>query len=314
MSDQTYVGRFAPSPTGPLHFGSLIAALGSFLDARAARGHWLVRIEDIDPPREVPGSADAILRALEAHGLDWDDRVLYQSSRLDAYRETVAQLLTTGRAFRCRCSRKLVAAMPGGVYDGRCRTVTVTGSEDHAVRMLTGDEPVGFDDRVQGRYEQRLRRQTGDFVIRRRDRHFAFQLAVSLDDAAQGITDVVRGADLLDSTPRQLHLLRVLGRAGMRYAHLPVVLDRAGQKLSKQHGAAALALDDPSANLHDALRVLDQRPPPGLRHAPPKELLEWAINHWQMSRVQGISAFRLDEARTVLAASNEPIASQQFDL
>jgi len=252
-----YRGRFAPSPTGPLHFGSLLAAFGSWLMARHADGTWLVRIEDIDPPREVPGAAEAQLRTLEGFGLLPDEPVLRQRERDAAYRTALDRLLASGDAFECHCSRADLAGS-GGVH----RTcVPGVRRPDPAIRLRVPDGTVvAFDDRVQGPVEQDVAREVGDFVLRRADGPWAYQLAVVVDDAAQGITEVVRGADLLDSTARQVFLQRRLGLPTPGYAHLPLVVDGDGRKLSKS--AAALPVDggDPLPALRTAWRALGQEP------------------------------------------------------
>ncbi|MGE0080848.1 MAG: tRNA glutamyl-Q(34) synthetase GluQRS [Thiohalomonadaceae bacterium] len=282
-----YVGRFAPSPTGPLHFGSLVAATGSFLRARAMGGRWLVRVEDIDPPREVPGAADAILRALEAFGLEWDGPVLYQSSRLDAYREALDALLTGGLAFACTCSRKDIAQLagPSGVYPGTCRRRRGLPRAAHAIRVAVGETVVEFDDLLQGPQRQDLAREVGDFVVRRADGLFAYQLAVVVDDAFQGVTEVVRGADLLDSTPRQIHLQRLLGLPTPGYLHLPVAVDAAGQKLSKQTHAAPLDPARPLPAIAQALRFLGLAPGPELLEADPAAAWAWAIARFRLDHL-----------------------------
>ena len=239
-----YIGRFAPSPTGALHFGSLIAALASWLDARRAGGRWLVRMEDLDTARVMPGAADAILRQLEAFGLEWDGAVVYQSARLDLYMRAIESL--KAHCYACACTRKELEdsalAIDGSrIYPGTCRAGPAPGKAARAVRVRTNDEPVRFADRVQGVVSQSLERDIGDFVVRRADGLFAYQLAVVVDDAAQGVTDVVRGADLLDSTTRQIHLQRLLGYATPRYLHLPVATNVKGEKLSKQTQAADAA-------------------------------------------------------------------------
>jgi glutamyl-Q tRNA(Asp) synthetase len=266
-----YTGRFAPSPTGPLHLGSLIAAAASWLDARAAGGRWLVRIEDLDGPRCVPGAAEAILRALGRLGLRWDGEVLYQSRRLEHYRAALDQLAP--HTYWCGCSRREIADSSLGlaadgahIYPGTCRGGTV---RKRALRLRTAREPIAFVDRVQGRREQLLERDIGDFVLHRADGLFAYQLAVVVDDAAQGVTDVVRGADLLDSTPRQIYLQRLLGLPTPRYLHVPVALDAAGEKLSKQLGAAPIEAD--ASALARALAFLGQ---------PEAATLEEALRGW----------------------------------
>ncbi|HSG88693.1 MAG TPA: tRNA glutamyl-Q(34) synthetase GluQRS [Pseudomonadales bacterium] len=248
-----YVGRFAPSPSGPLHLGSLFAAVVGWLDARAVDGRWLLRIEDIDPPREIPGSADAILEALERHGLEWDGPVLRQRDRDAAYREALARLDAAGRLFECTCSRRELRA-GGGVYPGTCRRRARRPGRPAALRVRVDDAPIAFRDRACGAQQWNLAEDGGDFVVRRKDGLWAYQLAVVVDDGWQGITDVVRGVDLLDSTPRQIHLQRLLGLPTPRYLHFPV-LRRAGEgsKLSKQAGAAAI---DPAQAPRNLARVL----------------------------------------------------------
>jgi glutamyl-Q tRNA(Asp) synthetase len=259
-----YVGRFAPSPTGPLHFGSLAAALASYLEARAAKGKWHVRLDDLDRPRAQPGAADEILRALERLGFEWDGPVLVQSERLERYRAALDELTRRGFAYPCSCTRKELEdsalAIDGArIYPGTCRPGLAPGKVARASRLRTHDAPIGFADAIQGRVEQRVEREVGDFVLLRADGVIAYQLAVVVDDMDQGVTDVVRGADLLDSTARQIHLQRLLGAPTPRYAHVPVALNAAGEKLSKQTGARPLDLSDPKAELARARRFLGQR-------------------------------------------------------
>ena len=254
-----YRGRFAPSPTGPLHFGSLVAALGSSLLARHAGGEWLVRVEDLDPPREVAGAAAGQLRALAGFGLESDGPVLWQSTRGEAYQAALDQLLAAGRAFACHCSRAALAA-DGGIHR---RCVPGARRADPAIRLRVDDGArVAFEDAIQGRFEQDVAADVGDFVLRRADGPWAYQLAVVVDDAAQGITDVVRGADLLDSTPRQLLLQRALGLPTPRHAHLPLVLDGEGRKLSKSLAALPVDAGDPLPALRAAWAALGQPPAP----------------------------------------------------
>jgi glutamyl-Q tRNA(Asp) synthetase len=256
-----YVGRFAPSPTGALHFGSLVAALASWLDARAAGGRWLVRIEDLDAPRTQPGAADDILRTLVRVGLEWDGTVAYQSQRLPLYRRALEKL--AGRTYWCACTRREIADSSLGlaadgaqIYPGTCRNGIAPGRQPRAVR-IKASAPVSFEDRVQGLQQQLLERDVGDFVLQRVDGQFAYQIAVVVDDAEQGVTDVVRGADLLDSTPRQIYLQRLLGYTQPRYLHIPAAVNAAGEKLSKQTGA--LPIRDGMDALRHALRFLGQR-------------------------------------------------------
>ena len=287
-----YIGRFAPSPTGPLHFGSLVAALASWLDARAAGGRWLLRMEDLDKPREQPGAADAILRQLESLGLGWDGSVLYQSRRTARYRAALERLTHAGLTYPCGCTRREIADSALGidgahVYPGTCRNGLPSGKSARATRLRTTPEPIEFFDRVQGLCRQSVEREVGDFVVLRADGLFAYQLAVVVDDADQGVTDVVRGADLLDSTARQILLQRQLGGATPRYAHVPVAVNAAGEKLSKQTGAAAIDLAPGSVPMARALLFLGHPPPPDL---PPDDLLPWALEHWDIARVPRVRA------------------------
>jgi glutamyl-Q tRNA(Asp) synthetase len=259
-----YVGRFAPSPTGPLHFGSLVAALASYLEARAAGGRWHVRLDDLDQPRTQPGAAHEILRALELLGFEWDGPVLAQSARLERYRAVLDELTRRGFAYPCSCTRKELEdsalAIDGArIYPGTCRHGLAPGKTARALRLRTHSAPVGFADAIQGWIEQRVEQEVGDFVLRRADGIIAYQLAIVVDDMDQGVTDVVRGADLLDSTARQVHLQRLLGARTPRYAHVPVALSASGEKLSKQTGARPLDLSDPKAELARARRFLGQQ-------------------------------------------------------
>ncbi|HSX62820.1 MAG TPA: tRNA glutamyl-Q(34) synthetase GluQRS [Tahibacter sp.] len=253
-----YRGRFAPSPTGALHFGSLVAALGSWLRARHAGGTWIVRIEDLDPPREIAGAANGQLAALSAFGLASDEPVIWQHDRHDAYAAALQQLVAERRAFACWCSRTDLQRS-GGLHRSPC-VAAPDATRAPAWRLRVDDETIGFDDVVLGRYEQRIAEAVGDFVIRRVEGHFAYQLAVVVDDAAQGITEVVRGADLLDSTPRQILLQRCLALPTPAYLHLPLALDADGRKLSKQDQALPIRPDDPLPALRRALTFLGIAP------------------------------------------------------
>lgn len=284
MSRNGYRGRFAPSPTGPLHEGSLVAALASWLDARAAGGKWLVRIEDIDPPREVVGAAADILATLTDLAMVSDEPVLWQHTRLEAYERALERLATAGFIYACRCSRARVAedaarrGLPPGVYAGTCRNLGLAHLNGRALRFRVGDETVAFEDRACGRFAQALARDVGDFVVRRADGLFAYQLAVVVDDIEQGITHVVRGADLLDNTPRQIALLRALGAEVPQYLHVPVVRAADGEKLSKQNGAVALDRTRPVEALARAAAFL------GLPVRPaesPAEFLRRSIDAWR---------------------------------
>jgi glutamyl-Q tRNA(Asp) synthetase len=285
-----YVGRFAPSPTGPLHFGSLITAVASFLDARSHGGRWLVRIEDVDKPREQPGAADSILRTLEDFALYWDGPVLYQSQRLEAYRNAVERLRVTGHTFACACTRREIAdsALPGQegpIYPGTCRAGIPTGAPARALRLQVDDLPISFEDRLHGHFEQNLAAEVGDFVIMRADGLTAYQLAVVVDDAAQGITDVVRGSDLLFSTPRQILLQRLLGYATPRYLHLPVAVDASGEKLSKQTHAPRIGIRDAHVLACAILEFLGQKIPAEGQHMPLEELWTQAAADWDLQRL-----------------------------
>jgi glutamyl-Q tRNA(Asp) synthetase len=289
-----YRGRFAPSPTGPLHFGSLLAAAGSWLDARRAEGEWLLRIEDLDPPREPPGAADEIRRALEAFGLWWDGEIMFQSRRNQAYDAALAQLAADGWTYPCKCSRAQIEAANrrrgsagSRVYPGTCRD-RACRSRTRILRVRTTHELLELSDRLQGRFAQVLAGEVGDFVLRRREGYIAYQLAVVVDDHAQGITDVVRGIDLLDSTPRQLWLQRLLGYATPRYMHLPVVVRPDGEKLSKQTGAAGVDLRAAPALVQQVLACLRLELPACLAGAPPAEQWAWAISRWQPQQLAGV--------------------------
>lgn len=275
-----YIGRFAPSPTGPLHLGSLVAALGSWLDARSHEGLWLVRMEDVDEPRCNQNHADTILWQLEACGLEWDGEILYQSRRKDHYEQILQQMKASETVYPCGCSRKEIAdssvqGIEGPVYPGTCRG-GLQGRMARAWRVRVSDTPICFVDRRMGPQCQQLDRDIGDFVIKRADGYFAYQLAVVVDDAEQGITDIVRGADLLASTPRQIHLQHLLAYPTPRYLHLPVVLNEKGQKLSKQTLAEPLGIATANRALFSALRFLGLSPPAELGEAPAHALLDWA--------------------------------------
>ncbi len=285
-----YRGRFAPSPTGPLHFGSLVAAVASFLQARARAGEWLVRIEDLDPPRVAAGAAGHILRTLDALGLHWDGPVLYQGRRAAAYTDALHALERAGALYACACTRREIAdsslaGNDGPVYPGTCRAGLPPGRDARAWRVHTGDARIEFTDRWQGPIARHLPATSGDYVVRRADGLFAYQLAVVVDDAAQGITEVVRGADLLESTPRQIYLQHLLGLPTPGYAHVPVAIDARGEKLSKQTGAGPVDSAQPLPLLRAALAFLGQAPPAELVAGDVDSLWRWAVAHWQPQRV-----------------------------
>ncbi|SEB09689.1 tRNA glutamyl-Q(34) synthetase GluQRS [Marinobacterium iners] len=282
------IGRFAPSPTGPLHFGSLLAALASYLDMRSRNGEWLLRIEDLDPPREQPGAVDSILHTLDAFGLHWDGPVIYQSTRLKCYQDALEQLLDQGTAYRCSCSRKQLRTRGvTGLYDGHCRRHPPSASASCAVRVIHPQAEQQFHDRIQGFRTYDWQNDRGDFVVFRRDGLFAYQLAVVVDDAAAGVTDIVRGSDLIDETPHQIALQTLLGYSTPQYAHIPVITNPAGQKLSKQNLAPAIDPGQRQQLLLRALSLLGQKPPADLATASRDELLSWAITHWNITAVPG---------------------------
>lgn len=283
MPESHYIGRFAPSPSGELHFGSLIAALGSYLQARAQRGIWRVRIENIDPPREVPGAAETILRQLEHYGLHWDGEVLWQSRRHEAYREVLARLHREGLSYFCTCTRARIQSV-GGFYDGHCRTLN-HGPANAAVRLLQRQPVLEFTDRLRGRIvaEEKLARE--DFIIHRRDGLFAYNLAVVVDDHFQGVTEIVRGADLIVPTVRHLSLYQQLGWPTPEYVHLPLALNEQGDKLSKQNHAPALPEGDPRPVLIRALQFMNQDVTKEWQDLSLEALLEKAVANWSLSRV-----------------------------
>lgn len=289
-----YIGRFAPSPTGPLHFGSLVSALASYLDAKANGGKWLVRMEDLDPPREQPGAASAILQSLDDHGLHWDGEVIYQSQRHHAYQTCLDALLQAELAYPCTCSRQDLTAM-GGIYDGRCRNRQVDSAQICSLRLKLYDLPdrvtpdlIQFEDLIQGPQTQNLRSQAGDQILKRRDGFFAYQLAVVVDDIAQGITHIIRGSDLLEVTGRQLFFFDLLGAPKPQFGHVPLALQANGQKLSKQNHAKAIDSTRANRNLWQGLVFLGQNPPAGLADASTTECLDWALHNWQRRAVQGL--------------------------
>jgi len=287
-----YVGRFAPSPTGPLHFGSLVAAVASYLQARSNSGRWLLRIEDIDPPREQAGATEQIVAALERYGFVWDGEIIFQSQTLPRHEQALSTLLAKGLAYPCRCSRSDLADAPRGplgiVYPGTCRNGCADG--ESAIRVRTDDSEIVFNDALQGRVSQRLESESGDFVIRRRDGLIAYHLAVVVDDECQGVTEVVRGIDLLDSTPRQIWLQRLLGYRTPHYLHIPVITHANGDKLSKLTGAPGIPLDNVEKTLVAALTALQQRPPDTLAEMPLQEIWNWAIRSWQIRKLSGCTA------------------------
>lgn len=294
-------GRFAPTASGPLHLGSLLAAAGSYLSARSRGGRWLLRVEDLDRDRCVPGLADEFQRTLEWFGFEWYGSVSFQSDRIDIYEDSLRALQRAGRCYPCRCSRSMLAALalePGSepVYPGTCRHDPAAVTGPHALRFaIEPDQPaVEFVDELQGSIRQDCLREAGDFVIRRRDSQFAYHLAVVVDDELQGVTEVVRGCDLLTSTPRQILLQRALGFRTPRYAHLPLLVEPDGRKLAKSRRAVPLVPQDAATQLWQVLDWLEQAPPAALAHATIAEVWAWALAHWRPERLAGCRERRLE--------------------
>ncbi len=281
-----YRGRFAPSPTGPLHFGSLVAAVGSYLEAKSNHGEWLVRIENLDPLREVPGASREILKTLDALGMEWDGEVIYQNQRHNAYRTALAIIERQNLVYRCSCSRKEIAdsapmGIDGAVYPGTCRERSFSEGYTGAWRIKTDNTLIEFNDAFLGPVRQRLENDIGDFVLRRADGIYAYQLAVVVDDAEQGVSHVVRGEDLLNSTPRQIYLQRLLHYPTPSYLHLPVVVNAQGEKLSKQNRAAPVNASDAVPQLMRAIRFLGQSPPAELMESDVASFWMWATKNWK---------------------------------
>jgi glutamyl-Q tRNA(Asp) synthetase len=298
-----YVGRFAPSPTGPLHFGSLLAAVASYLEAGRRGGSWLVRIEDIDPPREQPGASHRILEALERYGFAISGPTRWQSASAPAHRAAIARLVDARLAYYCDCSRKNLLKADtgplGAIYPGTCRRRDLAPGDSLAIRVRTRGGRIAIPDRLQGTQSWELEALSGDFVIRRRDGFVAYQLAVVVDDHLQGVTDIVRGIDLLDSTPRQVWLQQLLGCVTPTYAHIPVAVDTDGRKLAKSTHAAPLPLDHPAPTLYRALLALQQSPPKSLERAPLTTLWEWAREYWRLDTLRGMQALPAHPAAMV---------------
>lgn len=287
---QPYRGRFAPSPTGPLHFGSVIAALGSYLEARTRSGEWRVRIENVDGTREVAGASKNILDTLAALGMEWDGEILYQARRNESYRDALAALMSRQLIYPCACTRKEIAdssvtGIDGPIYNGICRNRSINADGPRAWRIKTDNRMVTFDDMLQGRIQQRIQSSIGDFVLRRADGIYAYQLAVVVDDAEQGISHVVRGADLLSSTPRQIYLQQLLDYLTPQYMHLPVAINAVGEKLSKQTRAGAIDISRPVPYLVRALSFLGQVPPAELARCDLSSFWDWALKNWKPEKI-----------------------------
>ncbi|PCJ45420.1 MAG: tRNA glutamyl-Q(34) synthetase GluQRS [Moraxellaceae bacterium] len=284
-----YTGRFAPSPTGPLHFGSLVTAVASYLDAKQQGGKWLVRMEDLDPPREMPGAADAILTALELHGLHWDDSVSYQSQRHEHYETVIQSLLTNNQAFYCTCTRKQLAAQHNIHHIDTCHKRPSPPNEPYSIRLTAQDTSICIDDKLQGSFCQNIKHDISDFIIKRKDGLYAYHLAVVVDDQWQQITHIMRGIDLLDSTPRQCFLQQHLNYTTPEYSHLPVIVNSQGQKLSKQTYAKAIPTTHCNQSLWTALWVLGLNPTTELQQETPEQILNWGIQAWNTDKLIGLS-------------------------
>ncbi len=282
-SSRNYRGRFAPSPSGFLHFGSLIAALASYLDAKHNHGQWLVRIEDIDPPREKAGASIEILKTLENYGLHWDEPVLYQSQQSEVYREILAQLSQQKLSYYCRCTRAQIKAI-GGIYQGHCRDLAQP-KNDSAIRVINTAAVSQYHDLIQNHVTCNAKLAQEDFIILRKDGLFAYQLAVVVDDIYQDISHVIRGCDLLEPTARQLSFYQILQHAAPQFGHFPLAIMQQGFKLSKQNNAPAIDKNNPVPSLYAALKFLGQQPPDELQQASVDELLKWAIAHWSLKHV-----------------------------
>ncbi len=288
---QGYRGRFAPSPTGPLHFGSLVAAVASWLDARSNQGEWLVRIEDIDPPRVFPDSARSILESLEGHGLTWDGSVEFQSTRHNYYADALQQLKELHRTYRCRCSRSELIDLNGG-YDGRCLGKSIPDTEKHAIRFVV-EKPACWQDLIQGPAQFDKAAVQGDFVVFRKDQLYSYQIAVAVDDWQQGISHVIRGFDLFDSTARQIMLLDCLGKTPPNYGHFAIATDCKGIKLSKQNQAAPIKTSDAVSNIIKALKFLGQEIPLHAQELTAAEILDMASRNWRLDNVPKKQSIRV---------------------
>jgi len=292
-SSLSYRGRFAPSPTGPLHFGSLVAAMGSYLQAKSQNGEWILRIDDIDPPRVQKGAVDSILRTLEGFGFEWDEDVIFQSKRRERYQEAVHSLLEKNLAYPCSCSRKSILENTGQtkgqiVYPGFCRNgpiLKLPESSNYNIRLLSHNKIIQFDDGILGTQSFDLEKVIGDFILQRRDGYFSYHLASGIDDAEQNITEVVRGSDLLNCTPSQIHVQQSLGLPSPMYRHLPIVVNEMGQKLSKQSHAKPIEITETMDLLYKSLKFLGQMPPIELINTNKEDIWSWAKTHWRLDLV-----------------------------
>lgn len=285
-----YRGRFAPSPTGGLHLGSLYTAVASFLEARTQQGQWLLRIDDIDTTRNIAGAADDILRTLETFGLHWDETVFYQSQHRAYYDANIEKLRQQQRIYPCLCSRKMLAIQSNnGIYPQGCRHKNISTHLAHSLRIKTKPHIIEFQDQLQGKLVHNIAFDHGDFIIKRKDNIVAYPLAVVVDDKLQQINHIVRGLDLLNSTPKQLYLQQLLGFNSPSYLHIPLIIDKKGYKLSKQTFAKVIDRHTPEKKLFYILELLKQQPPLELKNAPVTELLNWAIAHWQINHLVHIN-------------------------
>ena len=291
MQESSYIGRFAPTPSGPLHFGSIIAALGSYLQARINQGKWLVRIDDIDQSRSIPGIDKLILDQLERLGLFWDETVVYQSQRHELYQDAIDRLEYLNCIFPCACSRKDLSEKS---YPGTCRKGIKTGNSGRAIRIKTNNNEIGMDDQLQGYYAQLLESEVGDFIIKRSDGFYADHLAVVVDDAEQKVTDIVRGVDLLDSTPRQVYLQRLLEVNTPSYLHLPIAVDKTGRKISKTNKAESINANNPGTTLFAVLNFLGQAPPVDIMDSDVESLLNWSIQNWDINSIPKQKEIKID--------------------
>lgn len=283
MSNARYTSRFAPSPTGHLHLGSVYTALASFLDAKSNNGLWKLRFDDLDTPRNMTGATSSILKTLETLGLHWDGAVDYQSQHIEQYQAVLDDLLNSKKIYRCECSRKDVTS----IYSQRCRNKNISANTPHSLRIKTYDQQITFHDRLQGRISHNLTLQHGDFILKRKDNIIAYQFAVVLDDLRQDINHIVRGIDLLNETPKQIFLQQVLNLSTPTYSHIPVLVNQQGQKLSKQTLAAAVDLTKPNLLLFYLLQLLNQNPPVELQTTTVEKILSWATENWQIAALQG---------------------------
>ena len=289
---KNYKGRFAPSPTGPVHYGTLVAAVGSYLQAKKNNGEWLIRMEDVDITRKVDGADSDILKTLEAFGFEWHGEIIYQSEQTAHYEQALEQLISQSLIFPCLCSRKQLSESDSTIYPGTCRSRQLPEKNEHALRLLSKDLTIEFNDAVMGKQSQNIKEQCGDFVIRRRDGLFAYQLAVVVDDALQNITEVVRGADLLDSTPRQIYLQQLLNYPTPDYCHLPLAVDISGNKISKSEGATKIDLQHKEQQLISVLDFLGQNPPENLVQSSINDIWSWATEYWDITQVSSKTHIR----------------------